>query len=492
MSTTAEASRPAEEAGRVRGLSTPSALGVNIIDMVGVGPFITLPLIVSAMGGPQAILGWVCGAALSMLDGLTWSELGSAQPEAGGSYAYLRDGLGNRTVGKGVSFIYAWQLLASAPLSIASGCIGFSAYASFFWSGSGTVFASFHVIGVPFELSGQVFLALAACLLALAIVSRSIGFMNRIVRPRGVLVIVTLLALVVVGVTHFDGGRAFSFPAGAWHLDHAFWAGLGAGLLVAVYDYWGYYNVCFLGAEVKRPSRTIPRAVLGAIAVVACLYLLLDVSVLGVLPWQGLIKTAESETATQYTMATFVEHAFSSHSWAHTAASVTVVLIGIISIASVIALLLGYSRIPYAAARDGNFPAAFGRLSSRRIPIVSLLTLGAITLFCCLFRLEDVIASLVVIRLLLQFLLQSGVALLPEHRRRRREPGSFRMPLYPLPILIAIGGFLYVLFSREEIWREFRLALIVGGSGAIVFGLRALREARRGRAPEEMAPDTRD
>src|SRR5215470_9342195 len=93
-----------------RGLSTMSALGLNVIDMVGVGPFVTLPLIVAAMGGPQAILGWLMGALLSLCDGLVWSELGTAYPEAGGSYAYLKHLYGERTLGRAFSFLYAWQL----------------------------------------------------------------------------------------------------------------------------------------------------------------------------------------------------------------------------------------------------------------------------------------------------------------------------------------------------------------------------------------------
>jgi len=98
-----------------RGLSTGSALGLNVIDMVGVGPFVTLPLIVGVMGGPQAMLGWLMGALLSLCDGLIWSELGTAYPEAGGSYAYLKHLYGEKTLGRAFSFLYAWQLLISAP-----------------------------------------------------------------------------------------------------------------------------------------------------------------------------------------------------------------------------------------------------------------------------------------------------------------------------------------------------------------------------------------
>jgi len=153
-----------------RGLSTVAALGLNVIDMVGVGPFVTLPLIVSAMGGPQAMLGWLMGALLSLCDGLIWSELGTAYPEAGGSYAYLKHLYGEHGLGRAFSFLYAWQLLFSAPLSIASGCIGFSQYISFFLPNAYRPFASASLLGVPVVLSGQTLIAMSACVVALIVI----------------------------------------------------------------------------------------------------------------------------------------------------------------------------------------------------------------------------------------------------------------------------------------------------------------------------------
>src|ERR1700761_6125410 len=95
-----------------------SAVSLNMLNMVGVGPFITLPLVVSAMGGPQAFLGWILGALIAVCDGLVWAELGATMPEAGGSYAFLRGIYGEHTGGRLASFIYTWQLCFSAPLSI--------------------------------------------------------------------------------------------------------------------------------------------------------------------------------------------------------------------------------------------------------------------------------------------------------------------------------------------------------------------------------------
>jgi amino acid transporter len=452
-----------------RGLSTSGALGLNIIDMVGVGPFVTLPLIVIAMGGPQAMLGWLAGALLSLCDGLIWSELGTAYPEAGGSYAYLKNLYGAKGAGRAFSFLYAWQLLFSAPLSIASGCIGFSQYLSYFVPGSSKTILSVHILTVPFVLSGQAVIAMSLCVVAMVVLHRRITSMDRIIRWLGVAVVLALVSIIVAGLTHFNMHRAFDFPPGAFHLGPAFFMGLGAGLLISAYDYWGYYNVCFLGAEVKNPQRAIPCAVLGSIAIVGTLYLLMNISVLGVIPWRELAGTMAGD-ARMYTMAVFMERIYGKG-----AAEVIVVLIALASAASVLALLLGYSRIPYAAAKDGNFPAIFGRLHEKhRIPHVSLRTLGAVTLFCCLFRLQEVISTLVVIRILFQFLLQGVAVLMPRHRLARQTRG-FRMPLYPLPVFAAMAGFLFILFSRPHFLKEMRSAGVILVAGLIVYGVRMWR-----------------
>ncbi|WP_158942767.1 APC family permease [Granulicella sp. S190] len=456
-----------------RGLSTRAALGLNIIDMVGVGPFITLPLIVGVMGGPQAVLGWLMGALLSLCDGMIWSELGTAYPEAGGSYAYLKHLYGEKTWGRAFSFLYAWQILISAPLSIASGCIGFSQYISFFLPRASHPFASTTLFGVPVVLSGQTLLAMAACGVAMIVLRRSIFAIDRIVRWLGLVVGLTLVLIIVVGFTHFNPHLAFDFPPGAFHLNPAFFAGLGGGMLISAYDYWGYYGVCFLGAEVRDPQKTIPRAVLGSIGIVATLYLLMNISVLGVLPWREMAQNTDSH-ARMFTIAVFMEKLYG-----HAAAGTIVVLIALAALASVFALLLGYSRIPFAAARDGNFPSWFGVIDPKhRIPTHSLLTLGGVTLLCCVFRLQDVITTLVVIRILFQFLLQGVATVLPKHRRGRRTRG-FRMPLYPLPVLLALGGFIFILFSRPNFLREMRTAGWILAAGSVVYALRYLK-ARTG------------
>jgi amino acid transporter len=273
--------------------------------------------------------------------------------------------------------------------------------------------------------------------------------------------------VIVAGLTHFDRARAFDFPAGAFHLDHGFFVGLGAALLIATYDYWGYYNVCFLGDEVKEPARTIPRALVYSILAVAAIYMVMNVSILGVVPWRELAAAGNSETR-YYVVSSMMQRVYGS--WAGDAVTVLVIWT---AFASVFSLLLGYSRVPYAAALDGNYFRAFGRVHPvGRFPNVSLLALGAVAACFCLLRLADVIAALVVIRIVIQFLVQAiGLLILRAHSPEAPRP--FRMWLYPLPAVAAIAGFVFVLLSRPSFLKEVRYAVVILVAGLLIFLLRA-------------------
>ncbi|HEU5401266.1 MAG TPA: APC family permease [Terriglobales bacterium] len=455
-----------------------SATTLNMIDMIGVGPFITIPLIISAMGGPQAMLGWVLGALFAICDGLIWAELGAAMPGSGGSYRYLREMFGSDRWGRFLAFLFIWQLSFSAPMSIATGCIGFAHYGTYLWpSLDHTWLARDFQLAIPFfgplqariQVKAETFLAIATCVTATFLLYRRIGSVGKISRLLWVGVIGTIAWIIFAGLTHFSASRAFSFPPNAFHLDERFFLGLGAAMLVAAYDYWGYYNVCFLGGEVKDPTRNIPRALLISIIAVAVLYLTMNISVLGVLPWQELQQTAQSDTH-NYTISLFMQHIYGTG-----AAQVVTILIMWTAFASVFSLLLGYSRVPYAAARDGNYFRAFGRVHSRhRIPHISLFALGGVAILFCFLRLADVIAALVVIRIMIQFLVQA-VGLLWLRATRPDFPRPFRMWLYPLPALFAILGFIYVLIQRPGAAREIRYGIIIIIIGTLVFLVRSWR-----------------
>jgi basic amino acid/polyamine antiporter, APA family len=481
------------DASLVRGIGLRSATALNMIDMIGVGPFITMPLLVSAMGGPQAMLGWVLGAILALCDGLIWAELGAALPGAGGSYRYLSECYGRDRLGRMMSFLFIWQLSFSAPLAVATGCIGLSEYAGYLWPGLERTWLE-HTLSVNVPLLGPLqatlvarpatVVAIGACIAVVLLLYRDIDSVARLSTLLWIGVLSTISWIILAGVTHFNARQAFSFPPGAFALDHRFFTGLGAAMLVATYCYWGYYNVCFLGGEVRDPGKNIPRALLLSIVLVACLYIAMNTSVLGVIPWQQLQQMGHGNTRlyplqqarqTRLLGTPAVASVMMQQIYGRWAGYLITGLIMWTALSSIFSLLLGYSRVPYAAAVDGNYFSAFAKVHPRhRFPYVSLLWLGAAAAACCFLRLVDVIAALVVIRLLLQFLVQAiGVIVL-----RVREPDlprPFRMWLYPAPALMASAGFVFVLVSRKDFLREIRYAVAILVLGIAVYMIRAQR-----------------
>ncbi|MFN2453119.1 MAG: APC family permease [Pyrinomonadaceae bacterium] len=460
----------------IRGVGLAGATTLNMIDMIGVGPFITIPLIIAAMGGPQAMLGWIFGALLVMCDGLVWAELGAALPGSGGPYRYLGEIYGKHRLGRLMSFLFIWQLTFSAPLSIASGCLGFALYATYaFPALDHTLLVKDLHLALPFLGTLDVsilatygtFVAIGTCLFAVFLLYRKITIIERLSNLLWVGVMLTILWIIASGIWHFNPQLAFDFPPGAFTLRPEFFTGLGAALLIAVYDYWGYYNVCFVGGEVRDPGKTIPRAVLLSIIFVAVIYVVMNVSILGVIPWREFSATANTD-ARRYVISSFMERLYG-----HRAGLIATALIMWTAFASVFSLLLGYSRVPYAAALDGNYFRFFSRVHPKhRFPYVSLLVMGGITIAFCFLRLVDVIAALVVIRIIIQFLAQIiGVMVL--RARRPDLPRPFRMWLYPLPALVAFCGFVYVLFARKGFLKEIRYAAVLIILGLVVYFIRS-------------------
>ena len=459
----------------VRGIGLAEATTLNMIDMIGVGPFITLPLIVAAAGGPQAMLGWILGAFFALCDGLVWAELGAAMPDAGGSYQYLKQSYGPNSLGRLLSFLFVWQLSFSAPLSIASGCIGLAHYAGYLWPSLERILLT-HTIHIGLPLIGTMevsilvmpatWVAIATAAFVTFLLYRRITVLGKLAELLWVGVALAVGWVIVSGLTHFSAARAFDFPPGAFAFSSPFFLGLGSAMLIATYDYWGYYNVCFLGGEVKDPGRTIPRALIISICVVAAIYLVMNIAVLGVIPWRDLAAHANEQN--NYIISVFMQQIYGS--WAGRLAAALIIWT---AFASVFSLLLGYSRVPYAAALDGNYFRAFGRVDpKRRIPTVSLLALGVVAMLFCFLRLADVIAALVVIRILLQFIVQAvGVMVLRIRRPDMSRP--FRMWLYPAPALLAIAGFVFILLARKNFLREIRYAIAILIAGLVIFFLRS-------------------
>ena len=460
----------------VRGIGLRSATALNMIDMIGVGPFITIPLIVTAMGGPQAMLGWILGALLAVCDGLVWAELGAAMPGSGGSYRYLREIYGPQKLGRAVSFLFVWQLSFSAPLSIDTGAVGLSQYASYFWPGLERVWAE-RTLSLKLPLLGPLqltwvampatLLAIVVCVFTAFLLYRRITTISWLSKLLWVGVMGTIGWIIFAGLTHFNARQAFDFPPGAFSLSRDFFHGLGGAMLIATYTYWGYYNVCFLGDEVKNPGRNIPRALLLSILLVVCLYIVMNVSILGVVPWRELAQPGASNNKL------YVVSAFMQRVYGHGAGGVVSALVIWTAFSSVFSLTLGYSRVPYAAAVDGNYFRAFARVHPvHQFPYVSLLALAGVAALFCFLRLADLIAALVVIRIILQFLVQA-IGLIVLRIRRPDMPRPFRMWLYPVPALVAAGSFVFILVSRTGFLREIRYAAVILVVGIVVYCARA-------------------
>jgi APA family basic amino acid/polyamine antiporter len=483
----------------IRGVGTAGATALNMIDMIGVGPFITMPLIIAAMGGPQAMLGWILGALLAICDGLVWAELGASIPRSGGPYNYLQEIYGRGRWGRVMSFLFIWQLTFSAPLSIASGCIGFGLYATYVFPGLDHTFFSYNFSFNPSDLayytsdlssylpflntgvsnapllsanisfSLMTAVAIGVCALCVFLLYRKITIIEKFAKFLWVVVILTIAWVIFAGLTHFDPKIAFDFPPNAFVLDHKFFLGLGAGLLVAIYDYWGYYNVNFFAGEVKEPEKTVPRAIIISILLVSVIYLVMNTAVLGVIPWQEFAGTAKTD-AQRFVISVMMERIYG-----HEAAIVVTLLIMITAFSSVFSLLLGYSRVPYAAALDGNYFRIFAKVHDKHhFPYVSLLIMGSIAALFCFLKLADVIAALVVIRILIQFLAQI-VGLMVLRRTRPEMPRPFKMWLYPVPAVLALTGFLYILFMRDGFQKEIVYAAVLIVLGLIIYFARAYK-----------------
>ena len=442
----ASKSRKVGEEGEplLRRFGLVQATALNMSNMIGVGPFITIPLLMSALGGPQAMLGWIVAILIAIPDGMVWSELGAAMPGSGGSYLYLREGYGRETFGRLVAFLFIWQFILSGPLEIASGYIGFARYTGYVWQG----------ITAPQTLM----VAAAVGVVNVLLLYRRITSIGKITISLWIGTLLTTLAVVVTGAIHFSAARAFDFPPGAFTFSLGFLFGLGAASRVGVYDYLGYYDICYIGDEVKDPGRTIPRSIIISVIAVAVIYLAINLSVIGVVPWREFVPyQAHPESG-------FVVSLMMEKIYGPKIATAFTAMVLWTAFGSVFALLLGYSRIPYAAALDGYFFKAFGRLHpTKRFPYVALIVLGVISIICSFFSLDIVIDALISTRILVQFIGQI-FALILLRKRAPDMPRPYRMWLYPLPSIIALIGWVFIFATTP--W-----PVVVLGLGTLLLGV---------------------
>ncbi|HJU93572.1 MAG TPA: APC family permease [Pyrinomonadaceae bacterium] len=419
------------------------ATALNMTNMIGIGPFITIPLLLSTLGGPQAMLGWLIALAITISDGMIWSELGAAMPGSGGSYVYLREGFGRETFGRLMGFLFIWQFILSGPLEIASGYIGFTQYLGYIWK----------------DMSRTQFLAVVVGLgvLNITLLYRRITFVGKLTVSLWIGTILTTFAVIITGAFNFNPAIAFDFPPGAFNFSLGFFLGLGAATRIGIFDYLGYYDICYIGEEVKEPGRTIPRSVIISVIAVALIYIAINVSIIGVVPWREFVP-ADQHPQSSFIVSILIERVYGDRVATFFTAMVLWTAFG-----SVFALLLGYSRVPYAAAIDGYFFKIFGRLHPKKnFPFVSLVVLGVIAMICSFFSLGIVIDALITTRILIQFIGQIvAVTLLRRNAPELKRP--YRIWLYPLPNLLALFGWTFVFATTN--W-----TIIAFGLGTLLLG----------------------
>lgn len=403
-----------------RKLSLLHATAINMIDMVGIGPFVVLSVVAQIMAGPYFLYAWIAGALLSFLDAMVWSQLGAALPRAGGSFHFLKEGYGEKW-GKLMSFLFVWQTMIQAPLVIASAAIGFSQYANYF----------FH-----FNFWQEKAVSGSVVILVILLLYRKIESIGKISVFLWVVVLGTMFWIIGGGIAHGNFLEPIKHINDGFSLQHGFVAALGFASVKTIYSYLGYYNVCHLGGEIKNPSKNIPRSMFISIAGIAILYLSMNISVASVLPFEVL-------STSKYVVSDYIKTLFGP-----TAGAIATVLILIVAFASLFSATLGYSRIPFAAAQNKSFFSFFGKVHPKlNFPHRSLLVLGGIAfVFSLLFRLKEVIDGILAMRILIQFIGQA-IGLLLLVKRKGKSYFPWKMPFYPIPLFMAIIIWVAIFYS---------------------------------------------
>ncbi|MCZ4124095.1 APC family permease [Streptomyces sp. H39-S7] len=418
---------PPPAGGFVRRIGLFQATAINMSQMCGIGPFVTIPLMVAAFGGPQAVIGFLAGALLALADGLIWAEMGAAMPGSGGSYVYLRQAFQYRS-GKLMPFLFVWTAMLFIPLIMSTGVVGFVQYLGYLAPGMG-------------QNAGDA-VGLGMIALVILLLWRGIEHIARITAVMWCVMILSVTLVIVAAFTHFDADLAFTYPAHAFELtSHTFWIGFAAGLTIGIYDYLGYNTTAYMGAEIKDPGRILPRSIIFSILGIMGIYLLLQIGTLGVIDWHRMLNADDIASSS-------VASAVMEETWGKGAADTVTVLILITAFASVFAGLLGGSRVPYDAARDRVFFRQYGKLHAKhRFPTLGLATMGVVTAVGFLIGRRTDLATLIQLLTTVMVIVQALAQILALSVLRRRQPGlrrPYKMWLYPAPSIIALVGWLVI------------------------------------------------
>ncbi|HWR32231.1 MAG TPA: APC family permease [Chitinophagaceae bacterium] len=426
-----------------RKINLLQATSINMIDMVGIGPFLVMPFVVAQFSSGLFVWAWIFGAITALVDALIWSELGANYPLAGGTYNFHRIAFGEKG-GRLMSFLYVWQTSIQAPLVMASAAIGFAEHLTYI---------------VPMELWQQKIVSGCLVILVFLLLYRKIETIGKISVVMGTIVVLTIAWIIISGMMNQQHSIKIIPSGNESFFSYVFWAAIGSASVKTVYAYLGYYNVCHLGGEIKNPGKNIPRSIFISIFGIAILYLLMNISVMGVMEW------AKVDKSNKHLVSSFMEQLYGP-----VAGTIVTVLILCIAFSSLFAVVLGYSRVPYAAAVDGNYFKIFSKLHhSKNFPYISLIFLCALGfVFSLLMRMRDVIDSILAMRIVVQFIAQAvGVVLIRKKFGSKDLP--FKMLLFPVPVVVSIAIWIFLFISTGwfALWGS-----LVAIAGVIVYLLK--------------------
>jgi len=445
-STANETLKPGQAHDRKFGLL--HAISLNTLMMFGTGPFITIPFCIASSdpAGPQALIGYAVAGLACVCDSFIWAELGALYPLSGGSYIYAQKCLGNKW-GRYVSFLFLWQLLATGPMEIASGFIAIAQYIAY--------------VTQNYTYEHHSLIAFAFCITCIFHLYRDMSDVG------------TTAVILWVGMC---GAIIFTVVAGFSHANTEYLAipnipdktvliwSLGNAARFGIYDFTGYYDVNFIGKEVKDPTRTIPLAGIWTCCIVCIVYFLTYLAVMVYLPWDpavgGYVGLVEGDgNAAAYIMSTFCENMFGRNF----ATFFTFVVIYCIY-GSCFSLMLGFAQIPYAASKAGMFLDVFGHEhATKGFADYSLLFMGSCTCIFCFVDLAIVIEGMMTTTIITMFL--SNSLSLVYHRWTQPEcERPYKMPFYPWPVVVQVLMFSFIFLTSDN-W------IFTGGNPLLELGL---------------------
>lgn len=447
------------------------AVGFNTMNMFGTGPLITIPYCINAVSpkGPQAMVGYALAVIACICDSCIWSELATMWPQSGGSYVYLRELYGPKTWGKLASFMFIWQFFVSGPAEVASGFIAIAEYMVYFNEAA--------LMYWP-----RVGIALTSLLFCSFLLFRGLHDIGRITLVLWAITLFSIFYSLVWGFSAWDP-KNLDLPENAFSGGkQAVWA-VAAATRFGVYDMSGYYDVCFMGGEVRDPQRIIPISCIVTCIVVGIIFILVYLAVLGHIPWQFMVELYSDEHANPVGIMSIFAESRSGPVFA----GIFTIIVALTIFGSVFAVLCGFGYLPYAAAKDGTFFSVFAH-ESTWFPGIADYSLGAVILLSgmwCFFSLELVVEIMTTMMVLVMFIGQSVGLLVyrytvPEHEQR---PG-WRMPLFPLPVIIQLLIFVFIWITTDStsLWGsetpilELSLGFIMVGPALFLMRAKVLEE----------------